>query len=54
LGLEDDDKLIPVELQRYIVQNVPWIQYHELPGSGHLFPYLEEISATIIKTQLLE
>ncbi|QCE05405.1 Alpha/Beta hydrolase fold [Vigna unguiculata] len=48
----DDDKLIPVQLQRYIAQNIPWIQYHEIPGSGHLFPHLHEISANIIKTQL--
>ncbi|CAJ1967686.1 unnamed protein product [Sphenostylis stenocarpa] len=49
----DDDKIIPVMLQRYIAQNIPWIQYHEVPGSGHLFPHIEEITATIIKTQLV-
>ncbi|KAG2403345.1 uncharacterized protein HKW66_Vig0186320 [Vigna angularis] len=49
----DDDKLIPVPLQRYIAQNIPWIHYHEIHGSGHLFPYLHELTATIIKTQLL-
>ncbi|KAL2993362.1 hypothetical protein AAZX31_10G106700 [Glycine max] len=50
----DDDKLVPVMLQRYIAQNIPWIHYHEVPGSGHLFPYMEEVSATIIKTQLVD
>lgn len=49
-----DDKLIPAYLQRYIAQKIPWIQYHELPGAGHLFPYVEEVSAAIIKTQLID
>ncbi|KAL2326672.1 hypothetical protein Fmac_025730 [Flemingia macrophylla] len=48
----DDDKLVPVTLQRHIAQNIPWVQYHEVAGAGHLFPYLEEVSATIIRTQL--
>lgn len=34
----DDDRLVSVQLQRYIAQKLPWIQYHELPGAGHLFP----------------
>ncbi|KAK7392986.1 hypothetical protein VNO78_21436 [Psophocarpus tetragonolobus] len=50
----DDDKLVPVTLQRYIAQKIPWIQYHEVPGSGHLFPYLEDVSQNIIKTQLVD
>ncbi|TKY45010.1 monoacylglycerol lipase abhd6-B [Spatholobus suberectus] len=50
----DDDLLVPVMLQRYIAQNIPWIQYHELPGAGHMFPNLEEVSAAIIKTQLVD
>ncbi|RDX87265.1 hypothetical protein CR513_31280, partial [Mucuna pruriens] len=50
----DDDKLIPVMLQRYIGQNIPWIEYHEVPGAGHMFPYLEGVSTTIIKTQLVD
>ncbi|KAJ1435945.1 Alpha/Beta hydrolase fold [Sesbania bispinosa] len=49
-----DDQLVPPMLQRYIAQNIPWIQYHELPGAGHLFPFFEEVSAAIIKTQLAD
>lgn len=30
----DEDKLVPVELQRYIAQKLPWIHYHELSGAG--------------------
>ncbi|KEH41402.1 uncharacterized protein [Medicago truncatula] len=49
-----DDKLVPATLQRYIVQKLPWIQYHELQGAGHLFPNVEEVSAEILKTQLMD
>ncbi|XP_050892129.1 uncharacterized protein LOC127097677 [Lathyrus oleraceus] len=49
-----DDRLVDVTLQRYIVKKLPWIQYHELAGAGHLFPYIEEVSAAIIKTQLVD
>ncbi|XP_060969104.1 uncharacterized protein LOC115723426 [Cannabis sativa] len=33
----EEDKLVPLELQRYIVDKLPWIHYHELPGAGHFF-----------------
>ena len=44
--------IVPVALQRYIVQKLPWIHYHELPGAGHLFPYAEGMSEAIIGAQL--
>ncbi|GKV38951.1 hypothetical protein SLEP1_g46798 [Rubroshorea leprosula] len=49
----DEDRLVPVTLQRYIVQKLPWIQYHELPGAGHMFPLAEGISDNIIKALLI-
>ncbi|GAB2300710.1 hypothetical protein Dimus_034747 [Dionaea muscipula] len=48
----DEDRLVPVLLQRYIVQQLPWINYHEIPGAGHLFPYANGMSDAIIKAQL--
>ncbi|KAI4382247.1 hypothetical protein MLD38_008235 [Melastoma candidum] len=30
------DKLVPVELQRYVAKKLPWIKYHEVPDGGHL------------------
>ncbi|XP_048504439.1 uncharacterized protein LOC104898446 [Beta vulgaris subsp. vulgaris] len=48
----DEDMLVPVTLQRYIAQRLPWIQYHELPGAGHLFPYAKGMSDAIVKAQL--
>ncbi|CAK8562028.1 unnamed protein product [Lathyrus sativus] len=48
----DEDILVPVTLQRYIAQNLSWIHYHELPGSGHLFPHADGVSETVIKSLL--
>ncbi|TYK00457.1 Alpha/beta-Hydrolases superfamily protein isoform 1 [Cucumis melo var. makuwa] len=30
------DRVVPIELNRFIAQKLPWIQYHELPNYGHL------------------
>ncbi|CAK9149222.1 unnamed protein product [Ilex paraguariensis] len=49
----DEDGLVPVTLQRYIVEKLPWIHYHELPGAGHLFPYTDGMSEAILKALLL-
>ncbi|PNX67360.1 alpha/beta fold hydrolase, partial [Trifolium pratense] len=48
----DDDLLVPVTLQRYIARNLPWIHYHELTGSGHIFPHGDGMSEAIIKSLL--
>ncbi|EFJ14083.1 hypothetical protein SELMODRAFT_181321 [Selaginella moellendorffii] len=32
----DEDCLVPVALQRAVHRSLPWIQYHELAGVGHL------------------
>lgn len=48
----DDDKLVSVELQRYTAQRLPWINYHEIQGAGHLFPFAPGMSDAIIKAQL--
>ncbi|XP_065856104.1 uncharacterized protein [Euphorbia lathyris] len=48
----DEDLLVPVKLQRYIAQRLPWIHYHELPCSGHLFPLLDGMFEKTIKVML--
>ncbi|KAK7278660.1 hypothetical protein RJT34_23695 [Clitoria ternatea] len=48
----DDDLLVPVTLQRYIAQNLPWVQYHELQGAGHFFVHVDGMTDTIIKSLL--
>nr|XP_043609535.1 uncharacterized protein LOC122581376 [Erigeron canadensis] len=49
----DEDKLVPVTLQRYIAQQLPWIHYHELKGAGHMFSYADGMSDAILKALLL-
>ncbi|XP_026455270.1 uncharacterized protein LOC113356371 isoform X2 [Papaver somniferum] len=49
----DEDLLVPVSLQHYIVGKLPWIQYHELKGAGHLFPYADGVNDAIIKSLVL-
>ncbi|GAB2235870.1 hypothetical protein Droror1_Dr00026314 [Drosera rotundifolia] len=48
----DEDRLVPEILQRYITQRLPWVNYHEIPGAGHMFPYVSGMSDKIIKAQL--
>lgn len=49
----DEDALVPVTLQRYIAQQLPWIHYRELPGAGHMFPVADGTQDTLIKTLLV-
>ncbi|KAK3010375.1 hypothetical protein RJ639_012600 [Escallonia herrerae] len=49
----DEDGIVPVTLQRYIAQQLPWIHYHELPGAGHMFPFADGMSDAIIKALLI-
>ncbi|XP_065616818.1 uncharacterized protein LOC136062086 [Quercus suber] len=49
----DEDLIVPVTLQRYIAQQLPWIHYHELPGTGHLFPHADGMCDSIIKAVLI-
>lgn len=49
----DNDMLVPVTMQRFISQQLPWIQYHELPEYGHAFPYANGMSDVITKVLLL-
>nr|GLL24723.1 uncharacterized protein LOC109149684 [Ipomoea trifida] len=48
----DEDGLVPVTLQRYIAQKLPWIHYHQLPGAGHMFPYVDAMGDKIVKALL--
>ncbi|XVF76222.1 hypothetical protein PTKIN_Ptkin13bG0248900 [Pterospermum kingtungense] len=49
----DEDGLVPVTLQRYIAQQLPWIHYHELPGAGHLFAVADGMADTMVKALLV-
>ncbi|OMO82187.1 hypothetical protein CCACVL1_12041 [Corchorus capsularis] len=49
----DEDMLVPVTLQRYIAQQLPWIHYHELTGAGHMFPHADGMPDKILKALLV-
>ena len=49
----DEDKLVPVKLQRYIAEKLPWIRYHELRGAGHLFPMAEGTFESMLRQLLV-
>lgn len=50
----DEDLAVPTTVQRYIVEKIPWIQYHELKDAGHLFPHADGVSDAIFETFLGE
>ncbi|KAK6138184.1 hypothetical protein DH2020_028068 [Rehmannia glutinosa] len=44
-----EDKVIPYEVNRYLSQQLPWIQYHEVPDAGHLLIYNATLCEAIFK-----
>ncbi|OMO79084.1 putative catalytic [Corchorus olitorius] len=53
LWMGDEDRFVPVMLQRYIAKKLSWIQYHELQGAGHLFGYADGMSEAIVRALLV-
>ncbi|XP_076900901.1 uncharacterized protein LOC143555185 [Bidens hawaiensis] len=53
IWMGDEDKYVPVTLQRYIARQLPWIKYHEVTGGGHMFSYADGKSDAILKALLL-
>ncbi|GMG99477.1 hypothetical protein Nepgr_001317 [Nepenthes gracilis] len=49
----DEDGIVSVKLQRHVAETLPWIQYHEIAGGGHLFPYAEGMVESILKALTL-
>ncbi|KAM3200900.1 putative protein isoform X1 [Capsicum annuum] len=48
----DQDWVVPVILQRYIAERLPWINYHEMPNVGHLVMHDPAMKEVIWKTFL--
>ncbi|MBA0776582.1 hypothetical protein Gotri_011563, partial [Gossypium trilobum] len=49
----DEDKIVPITMNRYIAEQLPWIRYHEVSGGGHFFPLADGMSNAIIKAHLV-
>ncbi|XP_024985770.1 uncharacterized protein LOC112521252 isoform X2 [Cynara cardunculus var. scolymus] len=52
IWMGDGDLIVPVTLQRYIAQQLGWIKYHEVAGGGHMIPFADGVTDTILKTLL--
>lgn len=48
-----EDKVVPVKLQRYVSEKLPWIRYHEVPDGGHMLVYDSTVCEAILKSLLL-
>ncbi|KAF5773299.1 putative alpha/beta hydrolase-1 [Helianthus annuus] len=52
LWMGDEDRVVPLALQRYIAKQVKWVNYHEVIGAGHTLPYADGVADDILKTLL--
>ncbi|CAK7329102.1 unnamed protein product [Dovyalis caffra] len=48
-----EDRIIPIEINRYIAEKLPWIRYHEVPDAGHLMLFKAEPCEAIVRALLL-
>ncbi|KAK9070335.1 hypothetical protein SSX86_010736 [Deinandra increscens subsp. villosa] len=52
LWMGDEDRIVPVTLQRYIAQQLGWIKYHEVVGGGHTFAFADDMGSDILQALL--
>ncbi|GJX33731.1 alpha/beta hydrolase fold protein [Tanacetum coccineum] len=52
LWMGAEDLIVPVTLQRHIVQQLRWVKYHEVAGAGHLMFNVDGFIDAILKTLL--
>ncbi|KAG9135948.1 hypothetical protein Leryth_024552 [Lithospermum erythrorhizon] len=45
----DKDRAVSVELQRFVVSKLPWVNYHEIPYGGHTFSYADNMKDKILQ-----
>ncbi|KOM50557.1 hypothetical protein LR48_Vigan08g138400 [Vigna angularis] len=48
-----EDKVVPSQIQRFVTEKLPWIQYHEVPDGGHLIVHYSGVCEAILKALLL-
>ncbi|GAB4824706.1 hypothetical protein Ancab_007571 [Ancistrocladus abbreviatus] len=48
-----EDRVVPVELQRFVANKLDWIKYHEVPHGGHLIVYDSDVCTSILRSLLL-
>ncbi|OVA03570.1 hypothetical protein BVC80_1651g77 [Macleaya cordata] len=47
------DRFIPLLLQRYVSERLPWIKYHEVLDGGHFMPYNTTVADAILRALLV-
>ena len=52
-GIDMKIKLVPFEMQRYLVKKLPWIRYHEVFDGGHLMIYESGLCEAMFNELLL-
>ncbi|PWA67572.1 alpha/Beta hydrolase fold protein [Artemisia annua] len=52
LWMGAEDLIVPVTLQRHIVQQLRWVKYHEVAGAGHLMFNVDGFTDAILRTLL--
>lgn len=52
LWMGAEDLIVPVTLQRHIVQQLGWVKYHEVAGAGHLMFNVDGFIDAILRTLL--
>lgn len=48
-----EDRVVPIEYQRHVVKELPWIKLHEVPYGGHLIVYDSDVCESILRSLLL-
>lgn len=43
-----EDRIIPYQINRYISEKLPWIQYHEVPDVGHMLILEDKFCEAVI------
>ena len=46
----DEDGVVPVQLQRHTCRKLGWVNYHELPGTGHFLSAVPGLGDTVLRT----
>ncbi|KAG8054675.1 hypothetical protein GUJ93_ZPchr0001g31290 [Zizania palustris] len=48
-----EDRIVRVEVQRFVAEKLPWVRYHEHPEGGHLFVCVDGLGDKVIRELLL-
>ncbi|KAM7275815.1 hypothetical protein ACFE04_017681 [Oxalis oulophora] len=44
-----EDRVIPLEINRFVAEKLPWIKYHEVPNAGHLLIFDPKLCEAVLR-----